>query len=304
MKHNIFVSFCSTVIPLFDLKEQVAVFLLIVCFALSCNVAEFSELKEYPVKVKPLGLLQLDDLNTVYQTENEGRLCSTLNEYGYTGFSRILFPNDVNPCSEKPVIRTELADPDTLIEQAKRALVKNKRYTNVSDVEELNLGEALPLYGCTICEGPATNSVPLEWKFTFANQKFNNTEVYGSEISVFVDARGVNRIWGNWFADYYAPGLLDVGYLQAEASVVGMEINTLPINGVDSLIIVEESQIVQASTLQIVPFKNEQNEIELRKTWKVTISLSPSGSNDLYANIDVVDGRLLQIKPANESEEF
>lgn len=209
-------------------------------------MAEVSVIPDYPITISPLGLLELDELNRTYHERNQQKICSTLNEYGYTGFSRILFPNDLNPCAGRVPVAVELANPDPHLEEAIFAIGYNKAFTNVSDVNKLELSEALPLYGCTICEGPETNSVPIEWKFTFAPQKFNGVEVSGSEITVFVDANGVNRIWGNWFEEFYAPSLLEVGYLEAEQRLIDTQIDLFPVIGIDSVHTVTASEIGSA----------------------------------------------------------
>ena len=262
----------------------------------SCDVIEVSEIPDYPITISPLNLLELDDLNRQYQTENEGLICSTLNEYGYTGFSRILFPNDVNPCSSLVAPKVEISDPQPQLEKAISAILKNQNYTNVLDGNDLIVQELLPLYGCTICEGPETNSVPLEWKITFAPQKIEGMEVVGSEITVFADVFGVNRIWGNWYSDFYAPSLLDVGYLEAENSLIGYQVNLNSITGQDSVFTIAEKDIKRASKFEIIPFKNEFEELELRKSWVVPISFMWHDVSQLIANVDAVDGNILQVR--------
>ena len=264
-------------------------------------MAEVSVRPDYPITIPQLGLLELDQLNTEYHFQNEDKLCSTLNEYGLTGFSRILFPNDINPCSGRVPDPVELSSPELHLQKALDAIVFNQKFTNVSDINELVLEEALPLYGCTICEGPETNSVPLEWKFTFAPQIFEGMEVSGSEITVFVDVNGVNRIWGNWYQEFYAPDLLDVGYIQAENSIIGLSIDLNVVAGIDSVLIIQEMNVGDARSFEIVPTLNESNDLELRKAWKVPITFLHSDINGLVANVDAVDSKLLRIT-ANRQE--
>ncbi len=258
-------------------------------------MAEVSVIPDYPITIPPIGLLELDDLNTVYQQKNQNKLCSTLNEFGYTGFSRVLFPNDVNPCSSRIPEAVELSSPDVHLEKAISAILFNKDFTNVSNANNLVLEEALPLYGCTICEGPETNSVPIEWKFTFSPQVFNGMEVNGSEITVFVDVDGVNRIWGNWYETFYAPTLLDVGFVEAENSLIGLEIDLNEIANVDSVFTITSEDIGRAKNFEIIPFLNEFSELELRKSWIVPITFKDDQIESLFANVDAVDSRLLRI---------
>ncbi|MCG8372043.1 MAG: hypothetical protein MI700_00835 [Balneolales bacterium] len=277
------------------------IFLCLVWTAISCEGLDVSEIPDYPLKIEPLGLLELDDLNTKYQEEN-ANLCSTLNEFGFTGYSRILFPNDINPCNNKEIIRVELQTPDTLVSKAIDAVIKNRFYTNVTDAELLEVQEIVPLYGCTICEGPETNSVPLEWKITFSAQRIDGLEVFGSEINVFVDILGVNRIWGNWIPDFYAPGLLDVGYIQAEMEVIGKEIELASITGQDSSFVVTEEHVIKPSVLQIFPYVNEFGELEFRKTWKVTVGYTYEEMDEIFGQVDAIDGELLEFVTTVEEE--
>ncbi len=280
---------------LLALTGQKIIYISLVLLLVRCDVAEVSVIPDYPIRIAPLGLLELDELNNVYHQKNEDKLCSTLNEFGYTGFSRILFPNDVNPCAGRTPDAVELATPDVHLQKAIDAIIFNKEFTNVSTAGNLLLEEALPLYGCTICEGPETNSVPLEWKFTFAPQVFDGMEVSGSEITVFVDVNGVNRIWGNWYKEFYAPDLLDVGYLQAEASVIGLSVDMNEVAGIDSIFTIGTEDVGDARKFEILPTLNEFNELELRKTWMVPITFLHSGINGLVANVDAVDSQLLRI---------
>lgn len=285
------------------MKDLGFIYIWLLLITAGCGAIEFSEIPQYPVTIEPLSLLTLDELNKKYQSENEGQICSTLNEYGFTGYSRILFSNNINPCTYKDVVRIEIRNPDSLILLAKRVVVKNKEYTNVSDIDELEIVELLPLYGCTICEGPDINSVPLEWKITFGAQKIDNIEVMGTEINVFVDAHGVNRIWGNWYDEYYAPELINVGYLQAQQTVIDTSIALKPITGQDSILTVT-TEMLGEPFFQIVPYKNKLGMLEIRKTWKIPINYKHKQVTQLWAQIDVVDGTLLQVIPFPNNNEI
>jgi hypothetical protein len=283
------------------LSSYKIIYITLAFLLVKCDVAEVSVLPEYPITIEPLGLLELDELNNAYQQKNNGQLCSTLNEYGFTGFSRILFPNDVNPCTDRIPQAVELSTPDIHLSKAVNAVQFNQEFTNVSSSYNLVLQEALPLYGCTICEGPETNSVPLEWKFTFEPQVIEGMEVSGSEITVFVDVNGVNRIWGNWYEEFYAPDLLNVGYVQAENSIVGLSVDLNAVANLDSVFIINKDDVGDARSFEILPTLNESNELELRKTWKVPIRFIHSDINGLVANVDAVDSQLLRIT-ANRQE--
>ncbi|MBO6537235.1 MAG: hypothetical protein JJ966_13515 [Balneolaceae bacterium] len=275
-------------------------YLILLLFSLfGCDVIETSDIPDYPVTIEPMSLLALDDLNREYHQLNNGKLCSTLNEYGFTGFSRILFPNDVNPCSGRVPEKVELDDPDPLINLAKQSVVFNSRFTNVDELSALDIKELVPLYGCTICEGPETNSVPLEWKIIFDNQRYQSIEVADTEIIVFVDAKGVNRIWGNWYSEIYAPGLLDVGYLEAKERIIGEELNLLTVTQQDSLLAITHEMVGQPDNFEIIPLKNNNEALELRKAWVVPISFKSQHYERINAYVDAVDGSILMYRAVN-----
>lgn len=254
---------------------------------------------EYPMRIEALELEELQLLNERYQNENDDRLCSTLNEYGLTGFSRVLFPNDVNPCLEREIIRIELLNPDSLTAEAKKALLKNKEFTFVSDTSRLVVKEIIPLYGCTICEGPDINSVELEWKITFANQRLTNSEIEGTEITVFIDALGVNRIWGNWYPDFSSGGLINVGFLEAKNIMLDWEIDMESYTGEKEIFIIGEEHLTEDPIFEYLAYRNEGS-LELRRTWRVPISHPDNTFQGWNANIDVYEGLLLSVKPILE----
>jgi len=285
------------------LKHYFFAFILITYFAASCDVLEVADFTNYPVKIEPLELEELVALNETYKVENAGHICSTLNEYGYTGFSRVLFPNDENPCLSREIVRKEIFYSDYLITKSKSSLLKNKIYTNVMDTSALEVIDIVPLYGCIICEGPEENSVPLEYKISFGIQKIDKSEVRDTELTVFIDSVGVNRIWGNWYPDFQSPGLINVGYLEAQKIMIGWQIDMLLLTGEDIVFEVMEANLEETPIFEYIPFINDQI-LELRKTWKVPISYTDDSFDGWYANVDVIDGLLLSVVPINEEIDF
>lgn len=269
----------------------------------SCEVLEVADFAEYPVKIEAKELRELEELNTRYQAENDNHICSTLNEFGYTGFSRRLFPDDINPCLSRESVRVELKEVDTLINVAKESLLKNREFTLVSDTSNLEIEEVVPLYGCTICEGPDINSVPIEYKITFGEQRLGNTMVRNSDITVFVDSIGVNRIWGNWFPEFTSPGFINIGYLEAQRMLIGWEINMQEFTGEDMTFIITEEHLENEPNFEFYPYENN-GVLELRKTWNVEILYPEEFFQGWNASIDVIDGLLLAIEPIESEQEF
>lgn len=282
------------------LKHSFLVFILILS---SCETLEVVDFKDYPLRIEPLESNELQELNERYQSENDDHICSTLNEYGFTGFSRSLFPNDENPCLNRDVVRIQVLNSDSLVIVAKEGLVKNKEFTNVEDISELEVEEVLPLFGCTICEGSDINSVEIEWKITFSNQKSGNTPIQNSTLTVFVDALGINRIWGNWYPEFTSAGFINVGYLEAQNMLVGWEINMEPYTGESEIFIIQKEHLTEEPLFEFVPYINE-GILELRRTWRVSISYKNDSFEGWNANIDVYDGLLLSVLPKNNLDEI
>ena len=280
------------------MKERIIIYILLLCAAFGCESVELSEIPEYPITIEPLGLLALDELNEEYHTVNDYSICSTLNEYGLTGYSEVLFQNGEDPCVSKHPPKIEVAKSDSLVILAREAVIKNSKYTNVEQADYLEVIDILPIYGCIICAGPRQNSVPLEWKITFGNQVLDGMEVYDSHITVFVDAHGVNEMWGNWYSDFYAPDFPDVGYLQAQNSLVGQGINLEHIFDLDTTLIVDNEMLVGTPTFNIVPYRNTENMLEIRKAWSILVDFEIPGIENVTAFVDVMDGKLLQVVAA------
>lgn len=277
------------------MKEGIIIYILFFCLANSCDSIPLSDVPEYPVTYEPMGQVALEERNDEYQRVNDYRICSTLNEYGFTGYSRILFYNDIDPCVAKSLSGIVIEHPDSLVIVAKQTVVENGKFTNVYDSKNLEVTELLPIYGCTICEGPNQNSVPLEWKVTFGNQVLDGLEVYDTQIIVFVDVQGVTEMWGNWYPDFYAPDLLDIGYVTAQAKVVGESIDLTTSSNQDSSIVITQDMLVGYPVFKVVPYKNDEGTMEIRKAWAVFIDPDLDQLSEFIALVDVVDGTLLKI---------
>lgn len=273
----------------------------------SCDLLTISdEALEYPTKYPQLEIGELESLNAEYQSANNGRLCSTLNEYGFTGFSEVLFENGENPCERTnrgdDVVRIEMDNPDTLASAAKKILLKNSKYTGIRDTNKLVLNELLPQPGCINCGRPDEFSANIEWKLTFKNQVIDSAEVLGTEITVFMDAEGVNRIWGNWYPDFKIPDFVNFGYLDVMQGMVGWQIDLHDFTGVDSIYTVQEEDITEIPEKVHLPIVDKNsNDLEIRTCWAVPI-LKSKDENFLgwIAYIDIEEGFLVDLVSKQE----
>jgi hypothetical protein len=265
----------------------------------SCDLLTVDEdAKSYPTVYSPLERSTVEEMNASYQAANNHHICSTLNVYGFTGFSELFFVDGESPCVNRPVVRIEMTNTDTLEQAAKKALLLNSAYTGVTDTTRLILTNMEPLPGCIICEGPSENRVNIEWKLTYANQRVDTVRVLDTEITVFIDAEGVNRIWGNWFTDFKIPEFVNYGYKDVESGMVGWQIDMRTYTGDESIYTVKAEDITQRPQkvhLQVVD--KDTGNLELRTCWSVSIGYS---ENDAFAGwnayIDTEEGFLVKLE--------
>ncbi|HET8865562.1 MAG TPA: hypothetical protein VFM80_07675 [Gracilimonas sp.] len=265
----------------------------------SCDLLTVSlEEQAYPTKYPSLDMAELVALNAEYKKENNGRLCSTLNEYGFTGFSEVLFEDGKNPCERvnRDVVRIGIDNTDTLLAAAKRVIVQNSKYTGVNDSSELVLEEMLPQPGCINCGRPDEYSADIEWKLTFENQLIDSTEVMDTEITVFIDAKGVNRIWGNWYPDLEVPDFVNFGYLEVQEGMVGWEIDMTEYYGEEFIYTVQEGDLTEIPQKVYLPIKSDSgNELEVRTCWAVSINTVNLNFPGWIAYIDIEEGFLVDL---------
>ncbi len=271
----------------------------------SCNLLTINEnLSEYPTVYPSLEKSEINALNAEFQSANNNHICSTLNQYGFTGYSEIFFIDGESPCANRNVVRQEINEIDTLITVAKKSLLKNKTYTGVEDTAGLMIKEIMPINGCTICEGPDYNNVPIELKITFGSQFVDTTEVLNTEITVFVDAKGVNRIWGNWYSEFSRPGFVNYGYEDVQQGMVGWQIDMRPFTGEEQIYTVREEDVRTRPKRVILPHENKNEEVlEIRTSWAVPITYNHTNNNfaGWTAYIDIEEGTLIKLTAAEHN---
>lgn len=265
----------------------------------SCNLLTVDgEASDYPSSFQSIEFSELDKMNQEYQAANNGHICSTLNKYGFTGYSEIFFVNGESPCADREVVRVEIEETDTLITAAKASLLKNSIYTGVNDTSKLIITELLPIRGCTICEGPGLNNVPIELKITFAEQEIDSNKVVGTDITVVIDAEGVNRIWGNWYQDFEVPDFVNFGYEEVQSGMVGWEIDMRPYTGEETIYTIQNEDIGGKPKRVYLPIENEsEQKLEIRTCWAIPISYSQSSDFEGWtAYVDIEEGFLVDMR--------
>lgn len=265
---------------------------------MSCNLLTVDEeASNYPTTFPGINFSELQEMNESYQAENNDHICSTLNKFGFTGYSEIFFENGVNPCENRNVVRVEMTNADTLELVAKKSVLKNQMYTGVEDTSLLELKEIESIEGCIVCSGPGQYSGTIEWKLIFESQQIDSVEVLDTEITVIMDAEGVNQIWGNWYPEFKIPDFVNFGYEEVQEGMVGWEIDMRNFTNE------EEIYTVQASDLNTQPYKvylptEAENtiELEIRSCWAIPISYSKPGFDGWIAYVDIEEGFLIDIK--------
>ncbi|WP_142453672.1 hypothetical protein [Gracilimonas mengyeensis] len=288
-----------------QIRKISTAFLLLMMVAgglISCDLLVLDEDTEYPTRIPALKLGELESLNQEYHALNDSTLCSTLNEFGYTGYSTVLFGEEGNPCDRqnREVVRIEMSELDTLESAAKKALWKNRDFTGVQDTTALELTAIIPLPGCTQnCGGPDENSVNIEWKLTFAEQVVDSAKVIGTEIIVVMDARGVNRIWGNWYPEFNVPEFINYGYQDVQEGMVGWEIDMRSFTGEEKIYTIKEEDVGTEPEMVHLPIISD-TDTELRTCWAVSVRYGAQDFAGWYAFIDIEEGFLVKLVPMGE----
>ncbi|MEX0721688.1 MAG: hypothetical protein WD059_13530 [Balneolaceae bacterium] len=278
----------------------VGLVIIVSVFISACNLlsVENRNFGDYPTLFPRLDISELEQMNSEYQSSNDGHICSTLNAFGFTGYSDILFPNGESLCLSRDIIRVEINFQDTLLRVAKEILINNSKYTGVEDSSKLQISEIMPLYGCTICDGPDVDNVPVEWKLTFAEQKIDSLTIEDTSITVFIDAGGVNRIWGNWYTDFNEPEFINYGYQQVQNGMVGWQIDMRNYTGQEIIYTIGETNLKQKPYLTYLPVEREEG-LEIRKCWVVPVDYNSKEFDGWLAYVDVIDGILYKLKSSS-----
>lgn len=268
--------------------------------SLACNlITADDELSDYPTIYPEIEYSKLQEMNAEYQSENNDRICSTLNQYGFTGFSEVLFEEGKNPCvrENREVLRIAMNNTDTLVTTAKKTLLKNEKYTGVNDTSSLILKEMIPLPGCINCGRPDEYSENIEWKLTFDEQVIDSVLVEDTEITVVLDANGVNRIWGNWYSGFKIPDFVNYGYLEVQEGIVGWQIDMRNFTGEQKIYTVGQEDVTGQPKKAYIPIINkETSNLEIRACWKVRITYSGDNFDGWYAYIDFEEGSLEKLE--------
>lgn len=206
----------------------------------------------YPTILYPLTPEKLQQFQEEFDVLNSNKICSRLNEYGLTGYDHC-FRN--NP-------KIKISDENISLKYAINTLVKNKKFTNVTD------SLSLISYGFTVTY---VSDDSTHWGIRFGPQKYQGIEVLNTNIVVSLFGDGVFNIDGFGHENVYIPSIDKISKNSAKNKVVGKEIIWYGYGGEPHEFIVSESSVGETINKVIVPLEMEEV-IELRVTWKIPIN--------------------------------
>ncbi|KPK89109.1 hypothetical protein AMJ80_10220 [bacterium SM23_31] len=218
----------------------------------------------YPTIISPLPGAQLENLKAEFKEMNPN-FPGTLNKYG--------FIEDEVKSMEHP--DTILTDENLMIQRAKAFLLKNSKFTGVTDTTAMSIFNSLPFIRGKL------------WMVIFNNQIYNGLEVKRSVIHVYLDANGVFRASGNWYNYIFIPDE-QISEEDAKNSIIGFEIEyQLGWGGGSGIYVVNERDMINpAVKIVLVQFSGEK--IELKVAWQISVR-----SAGWYVFVDTVTGEVL-----------
>jgi len=213
------------------------------------------EIIYYPTTVHSVSDEELYQLQKEFDVLNNNRISTRLNKYGLTGGGGYYIQNP----------KIKIADENIVINYAINTLVKNKKFTNVTDSNELVKND----FRISNIKNESTY-----WKILFNPQKYRGYEVFGSRIAVALYGYGVFYIDGFWYKDIYIPPIDIISKETARKKVIGRKIIWNEGGGPIEFTVTENLVEVYIEKI-IYPLEKEET-IELRVAWRIPIIFGTS----------------------------
>jgi len=159
----------------------------------------------YPSTVYSLSAEELQQLQKEFDLLNNNKICIRLNKYGLTGGDHFYRNNP----------KIKIADENIAINYAINTLIKNKKFTNVTDSKDLVKSGFYVSY---------VNDDSTHWGIHFGSQKYRGYEVFRSKIVVALFGDGVFHIGGFWYKDICIPPIDIISKETARNKVIGRKI--------------------------------------------------------------------------------
>ncbi|MGI9174785.1 MAG: hypothetical protein ACR2GR_05660 [Rhodothermales bacterium] len=250
---------------------------LFACSALllgSCGVLAPHEEDVYPTTIEKLTPAEQNARQEAFVALNDGEVCTPIGVFGFTDW-------DLGLCVDQPDRRpTELGSGEAL-SYARTFLVRNERFTGVSDPSEL-----------------VVKRTPGGRVIKFENQRYQGLEVEYTQILFdpnWRDSQGRSvAVGGNWYPEIYIPDREAISPEEAQQRLIGTELDY----GWGALVLtVSAASFPEHARVDklILPVSFEDR-IELRVAWKVEVyPNAPDRGPDFSVYVDTMTGEQLQV---------
>ena len=178
------------------MKQKSTIFTIILFSIIVSSITVYAQTIDYPQVIQPLSEESLQNLFAEFKTLNNGTVCNSLDKYGFIS---------AGVCQADWIVRKEITNEDAIIEMAKETIVKNSRFTGITDKSQLVVERVDELPGCILCDGSQGDMKNIQMRIIFKNQIFNGFEVEDTKITVFSDVEKTYRIDEHWYPTIELP---------------------------------------------------------------------------------------------------
>jgi hypothetical protein len=227
----------------------------------------------YPTTLYPISQEKIQQLQSEFDSLNNFKICSKINNYGFIGNERY---NRVY--QNIPISR------DDAFLLAVNSLLKNAKYVNIKDSITL------------LASSHSTYQIDVEgtkWKIIFGPQIYCGFEIPYTWINVWIYGNEPYAITGHWYSEAYFPPKYTFNKEDVQKGIIGEGLIWYDIAGKPQEFVVAEESIGEEIVNAIIPIETE-NSIELRITWKIPIKFSANFIG-WHIYIDVMCGEIVKI---------
>ncbi len=222
----------------------------------------------YPTVLFPLPQSELLKLKAEFDSLNDTKIQSELNEYGL-----------IKTCGLLDRGQSTITDTNIVVSKAKSAVWKFRKFTNVIDTNLLIVTEATR----------SSSGLFTDW-WIHLKQPYKSLMIDAMEISLLVH-QDVVQMYGHTYKNVFIPIHDLITIERAIKSLLGYEIEYY-CKTKEKFIISIEAVFIDQVSMVIYP-KKSSNKIELRVAWKIPIGSGRYPHWNFY--IDVLTGEIVYI---------
>ncbi len=238
----------------------------------------------YPYIVKPLAPTQLEALRSEFEASNKN-VCTEINEYGFTEHKY--------DCVRE-MVRKEITDEARVIEMAKNWLVKNSKFTGVTNKADLVVGNVRKIDTCIIkCATPNSKRQVSELEIFFPQPAYNGLPVEDNTrgINIYANADGVSGVEGYRLPAVTVPLEPRISEASAKVKLIGKIFTFGDIGGKARDYRVKK-EVLNNSASKVVFVKGSAEGLEFRLAWKILLGQGGQGLWTVYS--DAITGEELE----------